>query len=147
MAAFVATTTFVKLFDALRKATFVNNVFETFPVNDEAGMFVKLAPLPIKFVALTVPARKLPVASRSTIVFARSAGVAAFAATAPLATRDAGCPPTAETTVAPCVPVTSPVSEPEKLVAVVAESAAVAEFAVVAEVALPVKLPVKEPLI
>src|SRR5262249_24489900 len=50
--------------------------------------------------------------------------------TAPAATLAAVCPPTEETTVAFCVPVTSPVNDPEKLVAVVAvvalpESAAV----------------------
>ena len=65
--------------------------------------------------------------------------VAALAALAPPATFAADCPPTLETTVAACVPVTSPASEPEKLLA----DAAV--VALVAEVALPDKLAVIVP--
>ena len=81
-----------------------------------------------------VEPEKLPEASRSTIVLAEDALVAPLAARAPPATFAAVCPPTLATTVAPCVPVTSPVSEPEKL------------LAVAAVVALPPKLPVNVPL-
>ena len=70
--------------------------------------------------AVMVPAEKLPDPSRFTMVFMVLVEVAAFAATAPLATFAAVCPPTVATTVALCVPVTSPARDPEKLVAVVA---------------------------
>jgi hypothetical protein len=70
-----------------------------------------------------VPAVKLPDASRFTIVEAVFRFVAALAEFAPDATLAADTPPTAETTVAACVPVTSPASEPLKLVAVVAVEA------------------------
>src|SRR5581483_3598107 len=93
-------------------------------------------PLPEK-VPVIVPAEKLPEPSRLTMALAVLTLVAALAAPAPVAMFAADCPPTAETTVALCVPVTSPTRDPEKLVAVVAE------FAVVA---LPIKLPVNEPL-
>ena len=46
--------------------------------------------------------------------------VALLASTVAAATFDALCPPTELTTVALCVPVTSPANDPEKLVAVVA---------------------------
>ena len=114
------------------------------PVKDEEGMLVNPTPLPVKLVALTVPAKKLPVASRSMMVLGVLPLAASLAATAPLATAEAVCPPTVETTVAPCVPVTSPDNGPVKLVAVVA---VLAEVALVAVVALPERVPVKDPLI
>ena len=76
--------------------------------------------LPLKLVAVIAPAEKLPIPSRFTIVFAVFTLVAALAATAPLATAAAVWPPTLDTSVAPCVPVTFPANGPEKLVAVTA---------------------------
>ena len=70
--------------------------------------------------AVMVPAVKLPLASRLTIALAVLASVAAFANASPVATFAAVDPPTTETTVAPCVPVTSPTRLPLKSVAVVA---------------------------
>ena len=95
---------------------------------------VRPEPLPLKLAAVMVEPEKLPEASRSTIVLAEDALVAALAARAPRPRWPPFCPPTLATTVAPCVPVTSPVSEPEKL------------LAVAAVVALPPKLPVNVPL-
>jgi len=83
-------------------------------------------PLPLMLPAEMAPAEKLPEASLFTIVFAVFALVAALAAVVPEETVAADTPPTLETTVALCVPVTSPDKEPEKLLAVVAELAAVA---------------------
>jgi hypothetical protein len=71
-------------------------------------------------VILINPAAKLPFASRFTIVLAVSRLVAAFASTVAAATLAADCPPTVLTIVALCVPVTSPLNDPVKLVAVVA---------------------------
>src|SRR5207244_1439393 len=100
---------------------------------------------PEKFVALVavvalplrapviVPAEKLPLASRLTIVLAVLALVAALASAAPPATFAAVCPPALETTVAACVPVTSPARLPEKFVVLVAV------------VALPLRAPVIVP--
>ncbi len=85
------------------------------------------------------PAIKLPLASRLTIVPAVLASVAALARIVAAFTFDAVDPPTVETTVAPCVPVTSPASDPLKLVAVPAVVAVIAEVAVVA---FPSKSPV-----
>ena len=79
---------------------------------------------------------KPPAALRLTIVLAVLTLVAALANTAPEATFAAVWPPTVLTTVALCVPVTSPDNEPVKLVAFVA---------VVAVVALPLKLAVMVP--
>ena len=62
--------------------------------------------------AVIVPAAKLPDPSRLTIVLTVLASVAAFAAFAPLATLAAETVPTVETTVALCVPVTSPDNDP-----------------------------------
>ena len=76
-------------------------------------------------------AEKLPEESRSTMVFGVSRLVAAFASTVPAATFAAVCPPTRLTTVALCVPVTSPDNDPEKLVAVVAVVAFPVKFAVI----------------
>jgi hypothetical protein len=126
--------------DALNNATLVNIALATVPVSDAAGTFTNPAPLPVKFVAVTMPAEKLPLASRFTIVLAVSALVAPLAATVPVATADAICPPTTATTVDPCVPVTPPDKNPEKL------SAVVAVVALVAVAALPIKLPVNDPL-
>src|SRR5579863_10017000 len=78
--------------------------------------------LPVKF-AVIVVALKLPDASRLTIALFVSALVAALANTVAAATFAAVCPPTKLTTVALCVPVTSPASEPEKLPALVAVAA------------------------
>jgi hypothetical protein len=94
--------------------------------------------LPFKF-AVIVLAEKLPDASRLTIVLAVFAFVAALASTVAAATFAAVCPPTALTTVALCVPVTSPDNDPVKLIAVVAL------VAVVAVVALPFKFAVIVP--
>src|SRR6266404_1116358 len=84
-------------------------------------------------VTLIAPAEKPPVAVRFTIALAVLALVAALARTVAAATLAAVCPPTVLTTVAPCVPVTSPARDPLKLVAVVAV------------VALPLKLAVMVP--
>jgi len=108
--------------------------------------------LPLKFVAVTalvalvavlalpfnaaviIFAAKLPAASRLTIVLTTLLAVAALAAVAPAAILAAETPLTELTTVADCVPTTSPDNEPVKLVAVVAV------------VALPVRLPLKLPV-
>src|SRR5579863_496229 len=86
--------------------------------------------LPVKF-AVIVVALKLPDASRLTIALFVSALVAALASTVPAATLAAVWPPTKLTTVALCVPVTSPASEPEKLPALVAVVALPFKFAVI----------------
>src|SRR5579863_3545275 len=91
---------------------------------------VAVVALPLKL-AVIVPAEKLPDASRYTMVLGVLAFVAAFANTAPDATFAAVCPPTVLTTVAPCVPVTSPSKDPEKLVAVVAVVALPLKLAVI----------------
>jgi len=83
---------------------------------------------------------KLPELSRLTIVFARSAAVAALAAVAPAAIVAAETPLTDNTTVALWVPVTSPARLPLKFVAVTALVALVA-----VPVRLPTTLPVKLP--
>ncbi len=87
---------------------------------------------PLKLFAVTVPALKFPNPSRRTRVLGVFAAVAALTEVTVAATEDAVFPLIVETIVAPCVPVTSPINEPEKLAAVVAE---LAEVAVVAEVA------------
>src|SRR5438045_5623797 len=89
--------------------------------------------LPVATVSttLTICAAKLPVLSRFTIVFAVLRFVAALASTVAAATFAAVCPPTLLTTVALCVPVTSPDNDPEKLVAVVAVVALPLKFAVI----------------
>ena len=110
---------------------------EMVPTRLPVFKLVKPAPLPLTLAAAMVPARNPPVPSRFTIVFGVFALVAALAATAPPATFAAVCPPTAATTVAPCVPVTFPANEPEKLVAVVAEAALLAVPAVAALPAFP----------
>src|SRR5580658_1171029 len=89
-------------------------------------------------VMLIKPAAKLPLASRFIIVLAVSRLVAAFASTVAAATFAAVCPPTKLTTVALCVPVTSPLNDPVKLVAVVAVVALPLKFAVIVPAA---KLP------
>lgn len=86
--------------------------------------------------AVIVLAEKLPEPSRRTMVPPVLRLVAAFAAVVAEATLAADWPPTVLTTVAPCVPVTSPAKEPLKFVAVVAV------VAVVADVALPDKFAV-----
>src|SRR5204863_190066 len=85
----------------------------------------------IESVTLIAPAEKLPDALRLTIAFAVLALVAALARTVAAATFAALCPPIKLTTVAPCVPVTSPDNDPEKLVAVVAVVALPVKFAVI----------------
>src|ERR1051325_11663773 len=92
---------------------------ETLP----ALRLVKLAPLPLKLVAVTVPAVKLPEASRLTMVLAVFALVAALAALAPLATAAAASCPTLATDVALRVPVTSPLKLPLTLEATLARMA------------------------
>src|SRR5436189_288803 len=83
-----------------------------------------------------------PVLFRFTIVLAVFKLVAEFAAVVADATFDALCPPMVVTTVALCVPVTSPDNDPLKFVAVAAVVAVLALVAVVAVVALPFKLAV-----
>src|SRR4029434_977283 len=95
-------------------------------------------PLIISSVTLISPAEKPPVAVRLTMVLAVFALVAALASTVAAATLAAVCPPTKLTTVAPCVPVTSPINDPLKLVAVVAVVALPLKFAVIVPAA---KLP------
>src|SRR4030095_365223 len=90
-------------------------------------------PLIISSVTLISPAEKPPVAVRLTMVLAVFALVAVLASTVAAATLAAVCPPTKLTTVAPCVPVTSPTNDPEKLVAVVAVVALPLKFAVISE--------------
>src|SRR4030095_13820336 len=85
----------------------------------------------IASVTLIAPAEKPPVAVRLTMVLAVFALVAVLASTVAAATSAAVCPPTKLTTVAPCVPVTSPTNDPEKLVAVVAVVALPLKFAVI----------------
>ena len=82
-----------------------------------------------------VPALKLPEPSRLTIVDSVFVSVAVLAKLTPVATFAEVTPPTLATTVAPCVPVTSPTRGPVKLVAEVAVEAL--------PVRLPVTLPVK----
>ncbi len=101
---------------------------------------VAVVALPNKLPVIS-PATKLPPASRLTIVFAVFEDVAALARIVAAFTFAAVDPPTVETTVAPCVPVTSPASAPVKLVDV---AAVVADVAVVA---LPNKLPVISPAV
>ena len=84
--------------------------------------------LPVKF-AVIVLAIKFPEASRSTIVFGVLVFVAALAAMVAAAMLVALCPPTLLTTVAFCVPITSPESDPEKFVAVYANSVFIAVVA------------------
>lgn len=91
---------------------------ETSPERDPEKLVVEVA-LPIKF-AVIVPAAKLPEASLLTIADAVFRLVAELAEVAPLATFAALTPPTEATTVADCVPVTSPDRDPEKLVVEVA---------------------------
>jgi hypothetical protein len=82
-------------------------------------------------VAVMVPAEKLPLASRFTIVFAVEDEVAELAAETPEAIELADCPPTEPTTVEDCVPVTSPERLPVKDVDEVAEVAFPAKLAVI----------------
>src|SRR5215213_9551415 len=96
---------------------------------------VAVEALPLS-VAVMVPAKKLPEASRLTMAPAVFASAAALAAFAPEATLAALAPPTEETTVADCVPVTSPARLPLKFVALVA---------VVAVEALPLSVAVMTP--
>src|SRR5471030_1180433 len=138
----------VKRLVPLSSATLVERSwFGMVPVNwDEGSVPARLVALVavVAVVALParlpvmVPAEKLPEASRLTISLAVLALAAALAATAPPATLAADWPPTVATTVEPCDPVTSPASEPEKLLAV---AAVVALVAVVAVEALPARLP------
>jgi hypothetical protein len=80
---------------------------------------------------------KFPPLVRFTIVLGVFALVAALARTTPEATLAAVCPPTVATVVAFCHPVTSPASEPEKLMAVIAFVAIVAVREVLAATAAP----------
>ena len=82
-------------------------------------------------VTLIADVENPPDALRLTIALAVFALVAALARTVAAATLAAVCPPTKLTTVALCVPVTSPLKEPEKLVAVVAVVALPFKFAVI----------------
>jgi hypothetical protein len=88
--------------------------------------------------AVIVPAEKLPEPSRATMVFTVSRFVAALAAMVARATLAALCPPTVLTIVLIWPPVTLPVNDPEKLVAVVAVVALPLNVAVIVPAA---KLP------
>jgi hypothetical protein len=83
---------------------------------------VAVVAFPDKF-AVMVPAAKLPEASLLTIVDAVFKFVAALARVVADAMFAADWLPTKDTTVAPCVPVTSPERDPVKLVAEVAVDA------------------------
>jgi hypothetical protein len=87
----------------------------TSPLNDP----VKFVELPLKL-AVIVPAEKLPLPSLFTITPELFAEVALLAAIVAAFTDVAVDPPTFDTTVAACVPITSPDNEPLKFVAVVA---------------------------
>jgi len=85
-------------------------------------------------VPVIVPAEKFPDTSLLTIVEAVLTEVELFARFAPVATLEAETPPTVETTVLVCVPVTSPDKFPEKFVdvtEVVEEEALPTRFAVI----------------
>jgi hypothetical protein len=142
-AAAVAAATFAAVWPPTVLTTVALCVPVTSPLNDpvkfvELVAVVAVVALPLKF-AVIVPAAKLPDASRFTSVLTVSALVAAFAAVVAVATFAAVWPPTVLTTVALCVPVTSPLNDPVKFVAVVAV------VAVVALVAFPVKFAVIVP--
>ena len=109
---------------------------------DFVATSVAFVVVPLIVIILVV---KFPDALRATIVEAVFDDVAAFAAVAPDATLAAVTPPTRLTTVAVCVPVTSPISDPVKFVAFVAVVAVVGFVAEVAVVALPVKFAVIVP--
>src|SRR5579863_7563997 len=128
----VAAATFVAVCPPTVLTTDALCVPVTSPVNEPEKLVavVAVVALPLKL-AVMVPAEKLPDASRFTMALAALRFVAALARTAPAATFEAVCPPTVLTTVALCVPVTSPVSEPEKLVAVVAVVALPLRLAVI----------------
>ena len=95
------------------------------------------APPPANSVALIVAPVKFPFTSRRTSVPGVLAATAAFARIAALARFAALTPPTFATTVAPCVPVTSPSKAPLKstassaLKAVVAVAAFPSRFALI----------------
>jgi len=80
-------------------------------VSPALSTFCEAAPIKL---AVIVPAVKLPEASRCTIVFGVLVLVAALAAVVADETLAAVCPPTVDTTVAFCVPVTSPIKLPVK---------------------------------
>lgn len=100
---------------------------DRFPENEIAELEEVAFPAKLAFTTL---AEKFPLESRTTIRLATLFDVAELAAEAPEATVDAESPPTCETTVADCVPVTSPNMLPVKLTA---------EFAFVA---VPIRLAV-----
>jgi len=99
--------------------------------NVAVAAVVAVVALPSKF-AVIVFAIKLPALSLLTIASGVFALVASFASMVAAATFAAVCPPTSLTTVALCVPVTSPLNGPVKLVAIVAVVAVPADVAVVA---------------
>ena len=89
------------------------------------------APVTIESIMLISCAAKLPVPSRNTSVLATAVFVAAATSTVAAATLAAVWPPTKLTTVAPCVPVTSPDNDPLKFVAIVAVVALPLKLAVI----------------
>jgi hypothetical protein len=101
--------------DPPTEATTVEDCVPVTSPDSEPEKFVAEVALPER-VAVMMPAAKLPEASLLTIVEGVFEPVAAFARVAPEATLEALDPPTEVTTVADCVPVTSPAREPEKLV-------------------------------
>jgi len=105
--------------EAVCPPTVATTVAPCVPVTSPAKLPLKLVDvvavvaLPLS-AAVIVPAEKLPEASRLTMVLAVLALVAALAAVVAEATFAAVCPPTVDTTVALCVPVTSPAKVPVK---------------------------------
>ena len=78
--------TLVRLLAALRKATLVRRELAIDPVIEAAGRLVRPTASPVKLVALTVPAAKLPLASRAIRALGVLALVALLAAVVALAT-------------------------------------------------------------
>lgn len=113
---------------AVRPPKLETTVADCVPVTSPIRLPVKLVELPavvavaaLPFrVPVMIPAEKFPLASRATSVLAVFAAVELLARVAPAAIFAALMPLTVEITVAPCVPVTSPVSIPVKLGALVA---------------------------
>jgi hypothetical protein len=112
-------------FEAVWPPTLATTVEDWVPVTsperepEKLVEVVEVVAFPDRF-AVTVPAEKLPEASLRTMVEAVFKFVEAFASEVAEATFAALCPPTEETTVEVCVPVTSPRRNPVNDVEVVA---------------------------
>ena len=120
-------------------------VVDCVPVTSPVRLPVKLVALPavVAVAALPfrtpvmMPAEKFPLASRVTSVLAVFAEAAVLARVAPAAMFAALRPPTVDTTVAGCVPMTSPARLPVKLEA----------LPLTLPVTFPVRLPLKVPVV